>query len=111
MNLNWISALFLAVMAGLSGVAKADAVVVQTACSWHESTGMGWWIKDAPTGCMQAASKGGYDEYDLKVRIELANPPDCRSVGGGQIGEKIMVSGNTDSRTFTVVRQCKVRMP
>jgi hypothetical protein len=111
MNLNWISVLFLAVMAGLSGLAKADTVVMQTACSWHESDGLGWRITDAPTGCMGAAAKIRIESFDFATRLQFASPPDCQSVGGEQIGDKILITADTHWRNFTVVRQCKVRTP
>jgi hypothetical protein len=111
MNLNWISVLFLAVMAGLSGVAKADSVVVQTACTWHETDSFGWKIVDTPTGCMRAAANIKIELYDFTTRLQFASPPGCQTVGGEQIGDKIMLNTDTHWRTFTVVRQCKVKTP
>lgn len=109
MNLNWISALFLAVMAGLSGLAKADTVVVQTACTWHETDHFGWKIADAPAGCMRAAANIKIEKYDFATRLQFASPPDCQSVGGEPIGDKIMLNADMYWSTFTVVRQCRVK--
>lgn len=111
MNMNWISALFLAFMAGLSGLAKADTVVVQTACTWTETDGFVWAVSDAPAGCMAAAAHIKIESKDFLTRLQMSSPPDCHSVGGEQIGDKIMLSADFQWRTFTVVRQCKVKTP